>query len=283
MRVLSRLVRLTMTPATAFTQLMQAHRSVRNYQDRPLPEGLVNQVLQDALHGTSSSGNLNLISVVKTQDPARKNRLCELHSGQPMVQQAPLVLTFCADSFRTRQWLALRGARPGFADLVSWHTASFDAMILAQTAALAFESHGLGICYMGTTLFSMRGIADFLELPPNCLPATSLVVGWPAEAPPQRDRLPGAAWIHEERYQRPTAIDINTHFGERETRGRQRYMDSSPEMAALWREHGIDTLAQYYTSKIKYDPDAFAGFSADMAALLHERGFCGELLATIKP
>ena len=42
----------------------------------------------------------------------------------------------------------------------SGHVAGYDAMILSQTVALACESHGLGICYMGTTLFSMRAIAD---------------------------------------------------------------------------------------------------------------------------
>jgi nitroreductase len=101
------------------------------------------------------------------------------------------VLSFCADSHRTRQWLAQREARTGFADFISWHVASFDAVILAQTTSLALESHGLGICYMGTTLRSMQGIAELLELPDHCLPVTSLVVGWPAEAPAQRDRLPG--------------------------------------------------------------------------------------------
>ena len=262
-----------MTPAQAFTELMHAHRSIRSFKCDPLPEGLINRLLQDALHGSSSSGNLNMISVVKTQDSERKARLCELHFGQPMVLQAPLVLTFCADSFRTREWLALRQARPGFADFISWHVAGYDAMILAQTLALACESHGLGICYMGTTLFSMRAIADTLELPPNCLPVTSMVVGWPNEAPQQRDRLPAAAWIHEERYQRPSPADIDTHFAERERRGRARYMESTPEMAAAWTENGITSLAQYYTSKIKYDPDLFAGWSADMEALLRERGF----------
>ncbi len=230
-------------------------------------------MLHQALAGTSSSGNLNMISVIKTQDVLRKAKLFELHGQQPMVLQAPLVLTFCADSFRTREWLALRGARLGFADLVSWHTAAFDAMILAQTTALALQSHGLGICYMGTTLFALRAIADFLELPAHCLPVTSLVVGWPAEAPAQRDRLPAAAWIHDERYQRPSADEIAERFGEREVRGRQRYLAMGPQMEARWAEHGITSLAQYYTSKIKYDPDRFEGFSKDIEALLRERGF----------
>jgi nitroreductase len=262
-----------MPTAAEFSRLMQSHRSIRRYLDRPIPVGLVDDVLEQALAGTSSSGNLNMVSVVKTQDLERKRRLFGLHGEQAMVLQAPLVLTFCADSFRTREWLALRGARPGFADLVSWHTAAFDAMILSQTAALAFESHGLGICYMGTTLFSMRGIADFLELPPHCLPATSLVVGWPAEAPAQRDRLPRQTWIHEERYHRPTAAEIETRFAAREVRGKERYMSFSPQMAAMWQELGLENLAQYYTSKIKYDPDRFAVFSAEMEALLRERGY----------
>jgi hypothetical protein len=167
----------------------------------------------------------------------------------------------------------LRQARPGFADFLSWHTAAFDAVILAQTAALAFESHGLGICYMGTTLFSMRAIADFLEMPSNVLPVTSLVVGWPAEAPAQRDRLPPEAWIHEERYHRPTVDEIEQRFAERERKGRERYLAMGPDMTARWAEHGIESLAQYYTSKIKYDPDLLAGFSDDLGALLSERGF----------
>lgn len=260
-------------PAQAFAALLDRHRSIRAYKPDPLPAGLVDRVLEQSLQGSSSSGNLNLISVVKTQDTARKQQLFELHGGQPMVQQAPLVLSFCADSFRTREWLARRGARLGFADMVSWHTAAFDAMILAQTAALAFESHGLGICYMGTTLFSMRGIAELLALPDNVLPVTSLVVGWPDEAPSQRDRLPAAAWIHDEVYQRPSGDDIDRRFAQREERGRARYMESSPEMAALWAEHGISSLAQYYTSRIKYDPDRFAGFSEGIEALLAQRGW----------
>lgn len=261
--------------ALAFDSLLAGHRSIRSYKPDPIDPALIDRLLQQALQGSSSSGNLNMVSVIKTTDTTRKARLCELHGNQPMVNEAPLLLTFCADTFRTREWLELRGARPGFADFVSWHTAAFDAMILAQTTALALQSRGLGICYMGTTMFRQREIADFLEMPANVLPVTTLVVGWPAEAPAQRDRLPPRAWIHEERYQRPSAADIDERFAERDRRGRQRYMEASPRMAELWAQHGIGSLAQYYTSRIKYDPDRFAAFSAEIEALLRERGFRG--------
>ena len=262
-----------MNPADAFADLMQSHRSIRQYQDRPIEAALIDTVLTQAFSGSSSSGNLNMVSVIKTQDAARKAHLCELHFGQPMVLQAPLVLTFCADSFRTRQWLAQRGARLNFGNLISWHVAAFDAIILAQTAALALQSHGLGICYMGTTLHSMRAIADYLEMPDHCLPVTSMVVGWPGEAPAQRDRLPSAAWIHDEKYQRPSADDIDQRFNAREVKGWARYRSMGQAMIDKMDELGITSLAQYYTSDIKYAPHIFERDSAALQALLRERGF----------
>ena len=159
------------------SSLLLRHCWIRAYLDRPIDASLIDRVLDESLAGSSSSGNLNMVSVVKTRDVERKAHLATLHFDQPMVRQAPLVLTFCADTYRTRQWLAQREARPGFADFISWHVAAFDAVILAQTAALAFQSQGLGICYMGTTLHSMGTIAEFLELPENCLPVTRMVVG----------------------------------------------------------------------------------------------------------
>jgi hypothetical protein len=100
-----------------------------------------------------------------------------------------------------------------------------------------------------------------------------MVVGWPAEAPAQRDRLPPAAWIHDEVYQRPRPAEIDARYAERERRGRERYLSLGPAMAQLWQEHGITSLAQYYTSQIKYDPDRFAADSELLRLLLAERGF----------
>ncbi len=259
--------------ASDFTGLLAAHRSIRQFHSRAVDHVLIDQVLEDSLHGSSSSGNLNMVSVIKTFDTERKAHLCKLHFDQPMVLQAPLVLTFCADSFRSRQWLAQRGARLNFGNLVSWHVASFDAIILAQTTALALESLGMGICYMGTTLHSMTEIAEYLECPDHCLPVTSMVVGWPAEAPAQRDRLPGAAWIHSERYRRPSADDIDRLFSAREVNGWNRYRSMGEDMVREMDEKGITSLAQYYTSDMKYPPQEFERDSQKLRALLEAKGF----------
>ena len=258
---------------TNFLQLLKTHRSIRTYEDRAVESALIDRVLEQSFQGSSSSGNLNMVSVIKTFDTERKAHLCKLHFDQPMVLQAPLVLTFCADSFRSRQWLTQRGARLNFGNFISWHVAAFDAIILAQTTALALESLGMGICYMGTTLHSMGEIAQYLECPDHCLPVTSMVVGWPAEEPAQRDRLPGAAWIHNERYHRPSTVDIDRFFSEREVKGWNRYRSMGEEMVQKMDELGITSLAQYYTSDMKYAPQAFARDSLKLHALLEAKGF----------
>jgi len=262
-----------MNAAETLSQLMREHRSIRSFEVSPIDEDLLDQVLEEAFAGSSSSGNLNMVSVVRTRDEGRKARLYELHFEQPMVLQAPLVLTFCADTHRTRQWLARRGARLNFGNLLSYHVAAFDAIIFAQTAALALESQGLGICYMGTTLHSMREIADFLELPDHCIPVTSMVVGYPSEAPAPRDRLPRAAWCHDERYQPLAGEDIDALYGPREQKGWARYRAMGPEVAARMDALGITSLAQFYTSDMKYAPDRFREDSDKLQALLADKGF----------
>ena len=255
-----------------FSALLHRHRSIRQYKPDPIAPELVEQVCGDAIAGGSSSGNLNSVSIVLTRDPARKQRLYELHFEQPMVLQAPLVVTFCADWFRTRQWLAKRGARDNFNNLIGYHVAAFDAMIVAQNVCLGFQAQGLGICYMGTTLHSMGAIAELLELPDTCLPVTTIVVGHPDEAPAQRDRLPLAAFLHDETYRRPSDAELEATYEQREVRGWARYM-AVPELKAAIEARGITSLAQFYTSEAKYDPDVFRRDSAALRALLESKHF----------
>ena len=255
-----------------FSNLLQRHRSIRRYKPDPIDPALIERICTDAIAGGSSSGNLNAVSIVLTREARRKQRLYELHFEQPMVLQAPLVMTFCADWFRTRQWLASRGARDNFDNLIGYHVGAFDAIIMAQNVCLGFEAQGLGICYMGTTLHSMEAIADFLELPDTCLPVTSIVVGYPDEAPAQRDRLPLAAMLHDETYHQPSATELDQTYTQREVRGWERYM-AIPELKAEIEARGITSLAQFYTSEAKYDPDVFRRDSAALRALLETKHF----------
>ncbi|HTQ09556.1 MAG TPA: nitroreductase family protein [Fimbriimonadaceae bacterium] len=252
--------------------VLNRHRSIRKYKPDPIDPDLVRQVCAEAIAGASSSGNLNCVTMILTRDEERKRRLYELHFEQPFILEAPLLITFCGDWFRTREWLRARGARDNFNNLVGYHVTLVDTTIVAQNVCLGFEARGLGICYMGTTLFSMRKIADLLELPDTCVPVTTIVVGYPDEDPPKRDRLPASAMIHEETYHRPSRDEIDAIFRDREVKGWERYM-SHPELKAMAEERGITSLAQFYTSEVKYDPDDFAVFSREIREFMEERHF----------
>lgn len=261
-----------MPSTSGLSALLNHHRSIRSYKPDPIDPALVQEVCGEAIAGASSSGNLNSVSIVLTRDPERKRKLYELHFEQEMVLEAPLVVTFCADWFRTREWLRRRGARDNFNNLIGYHVAAFDAMIVAQNVCLGFEARGLGICYMGTTLHSMGEIAAFLDLPDTCLPVTTIVVGYPNEDPAKRDRLPLAAFLHDETYRRPTDAELEATYTQREVRGWARYM-AYPELKAKIEALGITSLAQFYTSTAKYDPDVFREDSAKLRALLESKHF----------
>jgi nitroreductase len=194
---------------------------------------LIESVCADAIAGGSSSGNLNSVSLILTRDEDQKKKRFELRFKQPMVLQAPLVITFCAAWHCTRTWLALRGARDNFDNSLGHHIAAFDAMIVAQNVCLRFEAHGLGICYMGSTLHSIPEIAELLELPETCVPVTTIVVGYPDDNPAKRDRLPLSAFLHQERYRATTPEEIEGAYREREIKGRERYISMTSLKALI--------------------------------------------------
>jgi hypothetical protein len=110
-------------------------------------------------------------------------------------------------------------------------------------------------------------------LPSHVVPVTSMVVGWPNEAPNKRDRLPLAAFVHDEAYAPKTAADIDALYAERDVRGWQRYREAHGEAMDALKAQGIENLAQFYTSDHKYATPLFEADSRAMAEFLAERGF----------
>ena len=76
------------------TDLLHAHRSIRSFQDRTVDSDLIDRILVDSLHGSSSSGNLNMVSVVKTQDPARKAIVNGKVADVVLTEKGKLIATY---------------------------------------------------------------------------------------------------------------------------------------------------------------------------------------------
>ena len=107
-------------------------RTIRKYADRAVSEELLNRLLTEAAR-TQTMGNLQLYSVVVTRDTAMKERLAPAHFNQPMVKEAPVVLTVCADFNRTSVWARNRKAEPGYNNFLSFINAATDALLYTQT------------------------------------------------------------------------------------------------------------------------------------------------------
>ena len=76
---------------------INTRRSIRKYADKPVDDQLLRRLLAEA-ERTQTMGNLQFYSVVVTRSDEMKRRLAPAHFNQPMVTQAPVVLTFCADT-----------------------------------------------------------------------------------------------------------------------------------------------------------------------------------------
>ena len=191
------------------------HRSIRKFRPAPVPAEVMRGVLEAAVRA-STCGNMQLYSLVVTCDEALRRRLAPCHFNQPMVTEAPCLVTVCADVHRFSMWCEQRDAEPAFDNFEWFLNAATDALLAAQNLAVAAETQGLGICFLGTTLYTARDIARILDLPKGVIPLTTVVVGYPDEDPGLTDRLPLEAVVHYEKYTDYTAAEIDELWAERE-------------------------------------------------------------------
>jgi nitroreductase len=238
------------------------HRSIRNYKSDPIPEPLLDEILR-AGSRASTTGNMQVYSIVVTTDESLREKLWDVHFKQNMVRQAPVVLTFCADFNRFNIWCRQRKAEPGYDNFLSFITAFTDALLAAQNCALAAEEAGLGICYLGTTTYNADKIIEILQLPEFVVPATTLVMGYPADDPGLTDRLPLEAIVHREAYSNYSSADIDRLYQEKE---------SLPLTASLLEINQLETLAQIFTQK-RYTKKDNEFFSEKYLEVIRKQGF----------
>lgn len=237
-------------------------RTVRRYQKRDIDESLLNDLLCVASR-VSTMGNMQLYSVIVTRDSESKALLSPAHFNQPMVKEAPVVLTFCADFNRFSKWCVQREAQPGYDNFLSFMNASTDTLLLAEKFCSLAEAQGLGICYLGTTLYNASQIIEALNLPELVFPVTTVTVGWPDEHPEQVDRLPLHSFLHKERYQNYTPEAIDSLYV---------YKESLPESRQFITENQKKTLAQVFT-EVRYKKADNESMSETLLGALKKQGF----------
>jgi nitroreductase len=237
-------------------------RTIRNYSAKPVENEILNEILTAGCR-TSTTGNMQVYSIIITRDQEKKKELAPYHFDQKMVTEAPVVLTFCADFNRFNKWCKQRKTDPGYDNFLSFMTAAIDALLVAQTVCIAAETLGLGICYLGTTTYMAHNIIEALKLPKGVVPVTTVTLGWPAEKPEQVDRLPLEAVIHNEIYHDYSKENIDSFYDEKEKR---------KDSQQFVNENNKETLAQVFTD-VRYKKDDNVYFSKLLLQVLKDQGF----------
>ncbi|ANS76756.1 NADPH-dependent oxidoreductase [Paenibacillus yonginensis] len=187
-------------------ELLMRHRSIRKYTDQSVERSTLEQIVS-AGQMASSSSHVQAYSVVAVKDPERKRKLAELCGGQAYVEECPVFLVWCADLHR------LKDAADKYTPELESHEgltenfiiATVDAALAAQNAAVAAESLGLGIVYIGGIRNRIAEVSELLELPELVYPVFGMCLGYPDQTPVVRPRLPLEAVLHIDRFDKEKA------------------------------------------------------------------------------
>lgn len=191
----------TAEPGTRSTiDVLHGHVSVRRYTDEPVHDELLETLLEAGTRASTSS-NMQAYTILSIADPELRRRLAHFCADQAHILQAAVFLVFCADLHRL-ELCAEMHATPttplGLTEALI--VAVVDTTLVAQNVAIAAESVGLGMCLIGAIRHHPFEVRGALQLPPRVFALAGMTLGWPAETPEPKPRLPlGAVW-HRDAY-----------------------------------------------------------------------------------
>jgi nitroreductase len=230
---------------------MHRHRSRRAYRPDPLQPGQLERLV-DAARCASTSSYIQAYAVVAVADPVRKAEVAALCADQEHIRQAPVFLAICADLSKLHAACERHGAQLQSQSLELFLQATVDAALVGQNLQLAAESEGLGACMIGAARNHPLELAHLLALPPHAFVLFGMAVGWPADDPIGRGRMPLTGVLHRESYDtaaseaalagadaviRSWAVRTNAERGGYQGRPVDERKGWAERMAQLWGEH----------------------------------------------
>ena len=237
-------------------------RTIRRYSDKQISDDMLNTIIEAGIRA-SNCGNMQIYSIIITKDKDKKRELAKLHFNQQMVEEAPVILTVCADVNRFEKWCRQRNAKPSYSNFLWFNIGTIDATIASQAMCVAAEAMELGICYLGTVTYMAKQIANFFELPKGVVPITTITMGYPSEEPPLTERLPMSAVVHNEVYKDYSESEIEEIY--------KPFEALAPSIQYV-EENKQDNLAQVFTNCRYKEQDSLA-FGKNYFEFIKEQGF----------
>ena len=175
--------------------LLRKRHSVRAFQDRPILDDVLNDVLE-AGRLSPSGGNEQPLAFGVIADRAQIVQIAETAHGQGWIARAPLLIvlcTVCVDDARGGRDIQ-RHRFPEYVEAIDamdqrlyWalNTEEHQTKIAGTHMALVALEHGVGACWVSR--FEVSRLAALLNLPAKIIPSEILAFGYPV-----REREPTA-------------------------------------------------------------------------------------------
>lgn len=183
-------------------ELQLNHRSIREFESRPVEEEKLEALIEVASHTATSMG-LQQASIIRVTEPEKRRRIMEA-TTQEYVERAPELWIFLADTYRNTKICSEKGLETKVGlDMDHFFQGFTDAILMAQNVNLAIESMGMGAVFLGSIMNDQEEILETLELPAGTYPAVGMIFGYPAQSPQLKPRMPMKFRFFEDRYEAP--------------------------------------------------------------------------------
>lgn len=155
---------------TSFFELAARRRSVRHFQERPVPDECVRKLVETAMRAPTAC-NRQLWHFVAVTDPEVKDAMSRLGDSysQSYLYDAPVIIAVFYDA-------SMESRNP-------CHTAYITSGMAIYAILLAAEAQGLGAIYLGG-IMDPRGIEQAVAAPAHLQNLGLICIGYPADSPP---------------------------------------------------------------------------------------------------
>lgn len=178
---------------------LKTHRSIRKFTEQRIPRELF-RALIEAGQAAATSNHIQAYTVIHVTNPDNRKAIAELAGGQTYVAECSDFLVFCADLKRPTEAAGRAGAEVIEGMTEQLLVATVDTALMAQNVAVAAESEGLGLCYIGGIRNNPAEVSRLLKLPDHVYPVFGMCLGYPDQNPEVKPRLPVEAILKEDYY-----------------------------------------------------------------------------------
>ena len=172
-----------------------SHVSVRQFTEQDVSEDLIAQI---ARAGQQAPFTGQMYACIYTKDQDKRERLSKLFG--PLVTRGPVFMLFCLDFRKLEKFIASKGRVNTADDLMMMFLGIQDVAYFGQNMVLAAESLGLGTVFLGSAPNFDSELREMFALPERVYPVVGMVLGYPAETPAPRPRIPTRFVLHKDEY-----------------------------------------------------------------------------------